>query len=497
MGNSLPKNWVEAHLGDIAKLQNGYAFKSNDFKSLGDVPVIRISNIFQGKIDLTEALFVDKNLIKDDFKVQYGDILIAMSGATTGKYGVYSDSEISLLNQRVGNLKLLIPDYGNKAFLYYLLGAIKEKIVEMAYGGAQPNISSKLIESILVPLPPLGEQQRIVAKLDVLFGQLETIKKSLENVPVLLKNFRQQVLTQAVTGKLTEEWREGRELEDPKKVINEIANRRRIKSSPSLLKKLDDIYNDMSLTVDYDSPKEWLDVNLDKVCEKFSYGTSTKSDETGDFVVLRMGNLQNGKINWNDLKYTSDLSEFEKYKLDKGDVLFNRTNSPDLVGKTSIFEGEYSSIYAGYLIKIWNYNELNSYYLNYVMNSDFVRKWCWGVKSDGVSQSNINAQKLSKLTIPFPSTKEQQEIVRRIDSLFAKADAIEAQYTTLKEKIDKLPQAILHKAFKGELTQQLDTDGDARDLLKAIEKLKSSATKTKKSKAYKTNTSLKKVAEPK
>ena len=97
-----------------------------------------------------------------------------------------------------------------------------------------------------------------------------------------------------------------------------------------------------------------------------------------------------------------------------------------------------------------------------------------------MSQSNINAQKLSKFTIPFPSPEEQQEIVNRVESLFAKADAIEQQYKILKAKIDTLPQAILHKAFKGELTEQLDTDGDSRELLKQIQELKNSTVKPKK-----------------
>ena len=182
--------------------------------------------------------------------------------------------------------------------------------------------------------------------------------------------------------------------------------------------------------------------------------------------------MQRGKIDWSKLKYTSDNVEIDKYELTKGDVLFNRTNSPELVGKTSIFLSDKLAIYAGYLIKIWNYPVLDSHYLNYCLNSNYARKWCLEVKTDGVSQSNINAQKLSNFIIPFPTTIEQKEIVRRVESLFAKADAITARYETLRTQIEDLPQAILAKAFRGELVPQLPGDGDARELLEEIKRVR-------------------------
>lgn len=91
----------------------------------------------------------------------------------------------------------------------------------------------------------------------------------------------------------------------------------------------------------------------------------------------------------------------------------------------------------------------------------------------GTAIKRVVLKKIKKATIPLPSLEEQMEIVRRVESLFAKAETIETKYNALKIKIDTLPQAILHKAFKGELVEQLPSDGDARELLKEIEKLKS------------------------
>lgn len=198
-----------------------------------------------------------------------------------------------------------------------------------------------------------------------------------------------------------------------------------------------------------------------------------------------MGNLQNGHIDWSNLVYTSDEKEIEKYILKPGDVLFNRTNSADLVGKTSIYLGEHPAIYAGYLIKINNYNKLSSNYLNYALNTQYAKGFCKKVKSDGVNQSNINAQKLGRFEIPLPPLKEQEEIVRQVDRLFALADKMEAHYKKAKEKIDKLPQSILAKAFRGELVQQDPNDEPAHLLLEKIKTQKALIEAENKSKHYK------------
>jgi type I restriction enzyme S subunit len=181
-----------------------------------------------------------------------------------------------------------------------------------------------------------------------------------------------------------------------------------------------------------------------------------------------MGNLQKGEIDWSDLAYSSDLQEIEKYKLNPGDVLFNRTNSPELVGKTSIYRGERAAVFAGYLIKIRNCPELNSEYLNFCLNTNYAKSYCWKVKSDGVSQSNINAQKLAKFEIPLCSQDEQREVVHQVKSLLSLANSIEEQYKEATSETDQLDQSILAKAFRGELVPQDPNDEPAAVLLDRI-----------------------------
>ena len=172
----LPNGWCFCKLKDICSLINGYAFSSDNYMNEG-IPLVRISNITNDNgIDLKTCVYIQHN-VDEQFVVHKGDLLIAMSGATTGKMGVYSYEGDAYLNQRVGNLKASKALCKN--YIYYLMYSHIESILKMAYGGAQPNISAKAILSIDVLLPPLSEQYRIVTKIEELFAQLDKIEASL------------------------------------------------------------------------------------------------------------------------------------------------------------------------------------------------------------------------------------------------------------------------------------------------------------------------------
>ena len=173
---NLPNGWCRCTLKDIGIFESGYAFSSDEYKQNG-VPLVRISNITNnGNIDLSSCVYI-QNYNNSKFIIHEGDLLIAMSGATTGKMGVYKYKTDALLNQRVGNLKCTeawLQQYRN----YFML-AKSNYILNIAYGGAQPNISAKAILNIKIDLPPIKEQHRIVAKIEELFTQLDKIEVSL------------------------------------------------------------------------------------------------------------------------------------------------------------------------------------------------------------------------------------------------------------------------------------------------------------------------------
>ena len=174
---NLPKGWTMCKLSDLCRIENGFAFSSNDYKSQG-IPLVRISNITHNTIDITDCAYIE-GVTDDKFKISKGDLLIAMSGATTGKMGIYPFDETAYLNQRVGNIKILNKSSLSSDYRNTYMQSKVDEILKIAYGGAQPNISASVIGNFDFPLPPCKEQIRIVETVQRIFDQLDTITESL------------------------------------------------------------------------------------------------------------------------------------------------------------------------------------------------------------------------------------------------------------------------------------------------------------------------------
>ena len=181
-----------------------------------------------------------------------------------------------------------------------------------------------------------------------------------------------------------------------------------------------------------------------------------------------MGNITNvGTIDYSNLVYSSNNEDIKLYSLEKDDLLFNRTNSSEWVGKTAIYKKEQPAIYAGYLIRIRPIL-IFSDYLNTVMNSSYYRNWCYNVKTDAVNQSNINAQKLSQLMIPIPPLKEQERIVVEVAKWISLIDTIKNSKEDIQNLIAYTKSKILDLAIHGKLVPQDPNDEPAIELLKRI-----------------------------
>ena len=215
-------------------------------------------------------------------------------------------------------------------------------------------------------------------------------------------------------------------------------------------------------------PNGWEWCNLEDIVCELKYGTSEKSLSVGKIAVLRMGNITNvGTIDYSNLVYSSNNEDIKLYSLEKDDLLFNRTNSSEWVGKTAIYKKEQPAIYAGYLIRIRPIL-IFSDYLNTVMNSSYYRNWCYNVKTDAVNQSNINAQKLSQLMIPIPPLKEQERIVVEVAKWISLINTIKNSKEDLQTTIKQAKSKILNLAIHGKLVPQDPNDEPAIELLKRI-----------------------------
>ncbi|AAM31363.1 restriction endonuclease [Methanosarcina mazei] len=380
-------------------------------------------------------------------------MLVALYGATIGKLAFLGVDAAT--NQAV--CAIFKNGIFESKFLYYLFFHRKQDLIKEAIGGAQPNISQTILKNLEVTICPLPEQRAIVSKIEQLFSELENGIANLKLAKEQLKVYRQAVLKKAFEGELTKKWREQQtDLPDAGGLLEQIRKEKE-KAAKKAGKKLKQVkpFTEDELEDLNRLPKEWNWVKIGNLTLGVEYGTSAKSKESGDVAVLRMGNIQNGRFDWSDLVYTSDKTEIEKYLLSKDDVLFNRTNSPELVGKTAIYKGEKPAIFAGYLIRINQLSELAvADYLNYFLNCHIAKVHGNSVKTDGVNQSNINGEKLGNYPFPLCSLPEQQTIVQEIETRLSICDKIEQDIETNLEKAEALRQSILKKAFEGKLLNE-------------------------------------------
>ena len=283
------------------------------------------------------------------------------------------------------------------------------------------------------------------------------------------KKLRQKILDLAIRGKLVPQDPN----DEPASVLLErikaekgrLIKEGKIKKSKKSVKTSDTPHYE---NLPFEVPESWVWCRLEDIVCELKYGTSEKSSSVGKIAVLRMGNITNvGTIDYSNLVYSSNDEDIEQYSLEKDDLLFNRTNSSEWVGKTAIYKEEQPAIYAGYLIRIRPLL-ISPDYLNTVMNSCYYRDWCYDVKTDAVNQSNINAQKLSQLMIPIPPLKEQGRIVAEMDKWISLIDIVKNGKGNLLTVIKQAKSKILDLAIHGKLIPQDLNDEPAIELLKRI-----------------------------
>ncbi len=485
MEKRVPKNWVETDLDTIIlKMTNGSSLKQEEESFEGSFPISRIETIWNETIDLDRVKYVEASQEDiEKYALQKGDVLFSHinSDKHLGKTAVFNLDQTIIHGI---NLLLLraVPQY-NGDLLNYILRHYRfsGKFIEVAQRSVnQSSINQKKLKSFVVPLPPLAEQQRIVAKLDEVFGHLDTLKAKLENIPQLIKNFRQAVLTQAVTGKLTEEWRKGKKLEDVNGLFKNIEIDRKKNKSKKVRDNKLNLRSDLQL---FDIPAFWEWANLGFVLSDlyaFRYGVVQPGDHIEDEQkLIRVKDIKNDTIDIKSLRGISfDIdAKYKSAKVKEGDLLVSIVGT---IGRTVIVAKNCEGYNIARAIAKLPVSKANSKFVKLFIDSENGQRWLIG-DSREVARKTLNLEQLKTLPIPIPPKEEQTEIVKRVEVLFGKANTIEAQYQSLKTKIDSLPQAILAKAFKGELVEQLESDGSAEVLLEEIRKLKESLQVKKKS----------------
>ena len=414
----IPNNWCWTYFKDIFYIENGYAFKKIDYKKEG-IPLVRISNIENGIVNINECIYVNK-LEKNEEKyvIEKGDLLIALSGATTGKNGVYYLDEIAYLNQRIGNIKIKNKEKVLNEYRNYYIALKNEDILNLAYGGAQPNISPKVIEFISIPLSPINEQQRIVNRIESLFTKLDRAKELIENTLAQFEQNKMAILHKAFTGELTVKWRKENNINE-KNFFNKV----KLKNVIKLISGRDvsvSLCNDKSIGIPY---------------------------------ILGASNIKDNKF------FIERWIENPVVVSEKNDILLSVKGT---IGKLYLQKEEKINI-SRQIMALRALNELNTHYLYY-----FLLRECKRLKFEGNGLiPGISRKDILDLNILLPTLEEQQEIVNILDNLLAKYNKIKNLEQQL-EKIELLKKAILAKAFRGELGTNNPDEESAENLLKEI-----------------------------
>lgn len=419
MTYELPRGWESVRLGEItSKVGSGATPRggSESYEAQG-VPFIRSMNVrFEGFA--TEGLaFLNKIQAKalDTVTVMSGDVLLNITGASIGRV---TQAPASMNGARVSQHVCIIrpkPEL-EAAFLARFLASapVQRMIWTEQYGVTRQALTKGQILDFDIPLPSLSEQRRIVAKLEKLLAQVHTCQERLAKIPALLKRFRQSVLAAACSGRLTADWRE---------------------HNPDT--------------------EQWKSLELREVSERIQIGPFGTQLHKSDYVfngvpLINPTHIQDSRIA-HDPKFSvskTKLKGLENYVLQENDIILGRRGE---MGRCALVSRKESGWLCGTgSLFVRPKSDINPEYLFLVLRSPETKAVLEG-ESKGTTMSNLNLEILMKVPVFFSSLAEQQEVVRRVESLFALADRIEARLAEGRKRVDSITQAILGKAFRGEL----------------------------------------------
>ena len=463
----LPEGWELTTLGESFKWgSGGTPKKGNPAFYNGDIPWLIIADLNDGYVLESKTNITELGLNNSSAKlVPENSVLLAMYGSI-GKLGITTKPVAT--NQAIA---FTSPINDDPKYLFYYLMTVRNKLAKLGKGATQLNISQTVIKAFPYVRASQDQQKQIVAKIEELFSHIDAGIESLKIAKEKLKQYRQSVLKAAVTGELTKDWRQANKdkIEPANQLLQRILKERRQRWEQQQLDQFatkgqtpkNDNWKEKYKEPDYneevffdDIPSNWSSATIDTLAFDVRYGSSSKTnDDSSGVPVIRMGNIIDGKLDFSNLKYLPvDHQEFPELLLSDRDLLFNRTNSAELVGKTAIFfdKGRPVSL-ASYVIRVRLLSGVESQFVANFINSTIGRAWIKSCVSQNVGQANVNGTKLKALVVPLPPLKEQKEIVRIVEDKLTAADRLMNEIDTKLTQAQQQKQATLASAFKGKL----------------------------------------------
>mgnify|MGYP002534162778 CR=1 FL=1 len=390
----IPEHWDTYQLKRCSKFINGYAFNSNHFNKDKGIPVIRIGDILNEQISFENIVYVQENNELEKFMAHKNDILIAMSGATVGKIGIYSTEDKVYINQRVGIIRTIQYNFIKRMFT---TNGFVDYVNLSSAGSAQPNISSEEIVNFYIPAPSIKEQQLIATYLDQKCGEIDELITLQEEMITKLQNYKQSVITEAVT--------KGLDKNVPLK-----------DSGIEWIGKIPDHWNTYQL----------------KRCSKFINGYAFNSNHFNKdkgIPVIRIGDILNEQISFENIVYVQENNELEKFIVHKNNILIAMSGAT--VGKIGVYNSD-DKVYINQRVGIIRTTQYNYIKRMFSTNGfiDYIN-----LSSAGSAQPNISSDGILNFHIPVPPLNEQQTIANYLDQ---KCSEIDELISIKQQKIEKL-----------------------------------------------------------
>ena len=400
------------------------------------------------KIDFSGTIHISEKPSKTDMIiVQPGDLVISGTNVAKGAIAVYQGVEPVTATIHYSSYIFDDSVVDLEYFKYFVKSpTFIETLKKQAKGGIKTEIKPKVFLPLEISLPDLPTQKQIVKRISVNLKRVNELAKEIETQKGYAKQLRRNILQDAIEGKLTADWRKEHPVQKGNPDYDAEALFELIQKEREVYKKWKKLPPILDAEKPFELPTGWKWVRLGEIAEGFMYGTSAKSSPFGTCPVLRMGNIQDGMIDWEKLVYSNNEEEISKYALRKFDLLFNRTDSREIVGKTAVYESDKQAIYAGYLVR-FRIILSNPYFINYVLNSPMHREWCNAMKTDALGQSNINAEKLKKFVLTLPPLAEQQKIVDIVSAGLDNIWELKKQISLREEYTNQLMRSILKENF--------------------------------------------------
>ena len=431
----IPNNWKWAMINDVCRVFGRIGFRGytkSDLRNTREKAAISISpsNMVNGTMDFTHCTYISEEKYEEspEIKIQNDDILIVKTGSSYGKTSLVENLPWkSTINPQIAVIKEIAID---KKFLLFFMQSpyAQSNFKEFVLGTSIPTFSQLNLISMQIPLPPLSEQHRIVAKIEELLPKVEEYGKAQEALDKLNaelpERLKKSILQEAITGKLVPQDPN----DEPASVLLDRIRKEKAKLvKEGKLKKKDLIETPISKEeIPFEIPESWEWCRLISLSRIIHYGYTASAAPTGNAKLLRITDIQDDKVNWQTVPFcTIKEKDLDNYQLHNRDILIARTGGT--VGKTYIVrELNDVSVFASYLIRAIPLGNVYEEYIKLFMGSPYY----WSQLIDatsGTGQPNVNGQSLSNLIVPLPPLSEQRRIVAKIEELLSKIDKLKTK----------------------------------------------------------------------